>query len=268
MGNTSRGYGYITDRKDDRDRLFGAFLGDALTDTLPDTVDLSSHIDYVRDQEISETCVAQFLARAVHMRASIKRAPVAFPSVLAIYAAARREDAGPDVELADLGCRPRSAVKGMLDVGFCSEGLWPFESAKVNDEPPWDVLATCIDGTSAWKGGYYRIDNQGDAYEHAVCAGLAKGFPVGRGGIVDQAFEDYGPSSAPLAAPTGRSLGQHMITIVGYRTLSSGARQYLACNSWGKAWGRDGLFWASAAWLRDPSGTDTYCVSLDGTDTP
>ncbi len=240
-----RGRGHIADVADERDWPISNLVGDV---HVPAMVDLSKHVDHVRDQGATSSCVAQAFARAVHVRAGVEGIAIPFPSALEIYALARRED----LPLVDQGSRPRAAASAMRELGVTAEARWPFDEGKVNDLPSWDVLQHSVD---ALVTGYYRIGGDGDERCRLVRQALAAGYPVPFALQVDQAFENYG--NGILDRFSGANLGGHMTALIGY-----GPGWFLGINSWGTGWGDGGFFRTSDARIGEPTCTDFYALTV------
>jgi C1A family cysteine protease len=240
------GLGHIRDRHDPRDRKLRALIGKDAP-LLPLMVDLTSHIDRVRDQLKTSSCVGQAVARAVHMRASIEGRPVAYPSALHVYAAARAIDvADPKHTLDDEGCTPRSAARALANYGVVSEERWPFDPSRVRERPPWDVLRQGVDAKIT---GYYAVDGGVDGIKRA----LASGYPVPFGMVVDDRYFDY---AGGLYEPGGTDAGGHMQCLCGYDPEA-----FVVVNSWGEQWGQRGLSRIPHAFMTSDRVFDFWALS-------
>jgi hypothetical protein len=169
------------------------------------------------------------------------------PSARWIYALARLVD-GP--ALVDIGCRPRSAILGLMDHGVCAEGRWPFEAAEINAPPPFDVVRSAGD---ALVSGHYRIA-AGDDVIALMREAIARGFVPMIGTPIDDSFGAY--SGGVWGGTTGPERGRHALAVLGYRPGS-----FLAVNSWGHGWGAGGLCWISEEWIASSRVTDRIVVT-------
>jgi hypothetical protein len=241
----ARSRGYLRDVPDARDWTLDALVGAA---PVPPLVDWSHHLEGIRDQGATSSCVGQAFATVLSVRAKI--ANVALPpiSALHIYALARRGEQ----PLADGGCRPRDAANGMRLYGLCAEARWPFDAAKVNHPLPWDTLQA---GADARVDGYYRVAGDGDARCASLRQALAHGFPIAFAQEVDAAFEDY--SDGILGPFAGPSEGGHYTALIGY-----GPGWFFGVNSWGSGWGKSGLYRISDARVGSDVCSDFYALTM------
>lgn len=96
----------------------------------------------------------------------------------------------------------------------------------------------------------YRVSNYSQVPD--IKAALDSGLPVIVGLTLREAFNDCDWTSYATSPPTIK----HVMVVVGYRDS-----EYLIANSWGKAWGDDGLCWMPMA-LFDADVYDKWGVSL------
>jgi hypothetical protein len=254
----SRGKGWVKSAAHKRlpgaRSLFGARRG-----ANPASADLTKYVDEVWDQEQASACVGFATSRAVMVRCAVMGTPIARPSRVAPYTWARAaERAGASVPLQDQGCEPADAVAGIAKWGICSDAVWPFDMATINDEPTLEDLE---DSAIVLISGSYSIDTEGADRLNDVCQALAAGYPVTIGVQVDNAFEAYmgkGCVTAPIAS---QELGGHDLCLLGYETQADGSIWVRGVNSWTSGWGDHGYFWADMAWLTDAGAGDLQVLT-------
>jgi len=247
----ARKYGYIPDKHDkSKDPNSRALFGAGATALPEATLEPQVSLYPYRYQGDTSSCVAFTLARALHVRAAKAGAPIDYPSEQGIYAWARKQAGQP---LTDDGCMPSAAVMGMTEWGVARLAEWPFDPEAINDDPTLlqQELASCYKVS-----GYHRLAGAGmDAVAEAKVA-ISNGYPVAVGIAVDQAFEDYN-GKTNITAPTGDSLGNHYVLLVGYTRTG-----LLRGMNWWQDWG-DGtgpMFWATPDWLA-ASEMDKYVIT-------
>lgn len=210
----------------------------------PSSVDLTPHIDRVRDQYQTSSCVGHAVAEAIGIRTSMLGVARPFPSPAAIYAAARAEDDRGILTLQDSGCRPRAAMVRVSDPELSclvDEDVWPLDVATIGDRLPLDLWQKA-DGLAV---NWHRIMGSGPDRCAKIIGALASGMPCMFGAAVDEAFENLGGSGE--YTPGGKIVGNHGQTIVGYTQ-----RAFVVLNSWGIGWGDGGLSY----WGYDTIGSD------------
>lgn len=274
---SGRGKGYVADHKLGHDKskdpsirhLLGASLGE------PPEASLEGYISEVWDQHETGSCTGHAFGRAAQLRllAIASEAGITLnvpkPSVTAIYQAGVAADrSSPNAPLQDDGAAPSQVVRGMATQGVPPDSAWPpggFEAAYAADPVNHKFVTEEPDLFELEKAstfvlqGFYRIEDGSDQTTKDVVQALASGYPVAVGVEVDQAFEDQnGTRVCPPCGPN--PLGGHMLCVVGYRTNAQGGKEFRVCNSWGPNWADNGLFWASAAWLK--SATDVYAITV------
>ncbi len=225
--------------------LFGAT-------SIPESVDLTRFVDKPRAQFATNSCVGFAFARAIHMRAAIAGMPIAYPSALAIYAAARAIDDPGGHPLRDLGCRPRMAALACKDKGIVAEERWPFAEVMATTRPPWDVYRAREGATVT----HYRVEGIGDERVLGIQRALGSGYPVVFGMPVDSAYQDL-VGDEPYTSRRGVSLGGHMQCLIGY-----GAKGFLAINSWGESWGFDSFAWIGREYIGSLDVSDAIALSV------
>ena len=222
--------GWLPDPHDARDWNAAAMPGLSGGVIMPATVDMSSHVDTIRDQGLAEECVAQAIARCLHMRASIEGRRILYPSTRALYYAARLLETGDHSRITNRGSYPRLALDAASKIGLCAESRWPPNPHTIDVPPSWDCAQHAID---ARVDGYYRVMGDGEFRLDTMRRCLAAGQPLHVGFTVDKQLYDLGDGIlGPLGEPTG---GRHAMAVIGYQP-----GWFLVVNSWGRSWGFGG----------------------------
>ena len=259
----TRGYGWIADTHDKSAWPKAKALFGALHTTLPNAVSMEEFAE-IKDQGGTSACVGFATAQAIFVRCKQMGTPIEFPSPGGIYTIARAvARTSPDQPLIDKGCMPADAMIGLSTWGAPSESAWPFgDVLTINNEPNFDELQSASQFVMT---GHFPIDTFGPSLVNDVCQALAAGYPVEAGFQIDQAFEDY-DGSGVLSAPDPKTLkGGHMLCVVGYRTTSTGHREFRFANSWGKTtWGDHGFGWGDESWLTDLGAADFNVITVAG----
>lgn len=221
-----RKYGWVKDRKDDRDFKFSAIMPENIA--LPSNVDLRAKCPPVFDQGDLGSCTANALAGNVGFIHS-----GFIPSRLFIYYDERSiEHTIHD----DSGAQIRDGIKSLVKQGVCAEGLWPYEISKFADKPsPSCYQEAKLDLISS----YHALSN--DLNELKTC--LAQGYPFVMGITVYASFESIEVAKSgliPMPTDTEECLGGHALMVAGY---DDDKKSFLVRNSWGEAWGIAGYCW-------------------------
>ena len=240
----------------DANSLFGANFGVAAP---PKHYENIRHIDFIRDQSITNSCVWQAMLQQHWIAQGVQgTSPRKKLSVLYGYWNTRKRTG---FEKADRGCLPREAWKAAAAMGFPEEKMWPFDPGNVNAKPDFDAIAAAID--QRWVKGYYNIYGmQGRKLE--VMQAISQGHPVVLGTVIDSAFDKFrGGVHDTLGIPTG-FIGRHMMCAVAYDEEG-----LWVVNSWGENWGspdptgkfKGGFFRMSWEWLNWFQVTDLWAVT-------
>lgn len=214
---------------------------------VPASVDLSAHVVDVLDQGATSTCAAHAVAQALRTLAHSQGvASPTLPSRRYLY----RDALGYAKATRGEAIRDQGVVLGDLFTaaswaGVVPEPEWPWNAARVTEEPPFAVLR--VGREQRWSvDGYHRLDTEARAVQ--LKQALAAGHPCVFGGDVDEAFEQ--PDGPALVTSVGTSLGGHAMLAVGYDEDG-----VLICNSWGSSWRDRGyvrmawrLFLSRAVW--------------------
>lgn len=152
-----------------------------------------------------------------------------------------REYSGLDVN-ADTGAFLEPAARALSERGAGSEALWPYDTSRFREPPPYSYRAQAID---------HKVTSWYSARAVAqVKAAVAQGLPVMTAFDVPPRFEQVGRTGV-WSDPGGTPLGAHCVTIVGYDDDTHGGA-FLIQNSWGNEWGTShprpgdgsrGFFW-------------------------
>lgn len=212
---------------------------------LPERVDWTAHIDWIRHQGASNACLGFAFARALQLSRRVQDAPQCeMPSPLHIYDLARGVqgrlfilglNGGQEQE--DGGAAPEFAAIALERYGFCPESACPWDEARVRQPLK---MHEYMGGISRRAVLAHRITDEGQARLQAIRAAIT----LGHGGIigidVDNAFVDW-TNVVPWTGIRGARLGGHALAWVGYDPLS-----LWIVNSWGDDWGDEGI--ARIAW--------------------
>jgi len=128
---TLRGYGWVPDLPDHRDRVYQAPM--RRLEALPPSVDLSTGCPDVYDQGQLGSCTANAIAAALEfdqMKQQVK--DVFVPSRLFIYYNERVIERTVDD---DSGAMIRDGIKSVSKEGAPHETLWPYDISKFRTKP-------------------------------------------------------------------------------------------------------------------------------------
>jgi hypothetical protein len=256
--------GWKKNEADERDLHARAHFG-APRNLPGEALRLADLVRRVRDQASTSSCVGHAIASAVDVRLRFLQKTLPEPAPLGVYGFARMlEKSSRGTLLADEGCYPRDALKGLKQFGIPAESDWPFteDPAVVNEELPWDVEQKASAGRVE---AFYALVGGGETLLQDICNALNQNYPVPYGTNVTQAFMDYaggGPSRAMKApGPLDRRLGGHETLILGYTTVA-GRLVFQCLNSWGTSWGDTGFYWADQDFLLDPEASDFNAIQV------
>jgi len=243
-------FGWLKDSPDPRDYSAEMLPGLTGGSMLPDHIDLGAHVDSVRDQGPTDSCVAFAICNALRIRASIEGRPILFPSALHLYYAARALEGDGIVQ--DRGSYPRLALKALTQLGVCSEGRWPFDLRFVNQPVPWDCVQHAADARAS---AFYRINGDGEERLTMARRALSAGYPFVFGSKVDDAMRNAGTDPIPPAR--GTIHGRHMQCCIGVGPLG-----WLTLGSWGRSYGFGGFTWISHERMASADVDDVYAFTL------
>lgn len=201
-------------------------------------VDLGRHSPGVLNQRGSSACVgfAKMAARYVTLRS--RGIPEELQSPAWAYKIGLAVDrAGFDVPLRDEGSMPNQVVRGIQEWGTLPAVEYPFDEKTLVAEPTvFELEKASRANEVGWRTLRTRAAALVADLRRALAANFAPTFAI----QVDRAFEDHA-GRGELGAMRGASLGGHMLFLVGYDTLASGATVFVLQNSWGTSWGDGGF---------------------------
>lgn len=238
-------FGWKPDREDIRDRVLRQSQEPG---SLPLECDQSSLRPRILDQRNLGSCTAQAgitVLEAVHYRQTGKRKEY---SRLFNYYTTRVffEYVSP---WDDSGAQNRNVMKSLARFGVCEESLWPYDLERFAEDPGQEAFLAAEQKQAIL---YYRIPDL-----FTLKASLTHGFLCTLGFSVPQNFLSAACALTGILhypEPGETFDGGHAVTVVGYRDnkMIDGVPGALLCaNSWGKAWGLDGLFWMPYRFFED-----------------
>jgi len=244
---TLRGYGWVPDLPDHRDRVYQAPM--RRLEALPPSVDLSTGCPDVYDQGQLGSCTANAIAAALEfdqMKQQVK--DVFVPSRLFIYYNERVIERTVDD---DSGAMIRDGIKSVSKEGAPHETLWPYDISKFRTKPN----PRAFNDASKHRAILYQRLNQ-TIQEMKAC--LADGYPFVFGFSVYESFESDEAAKTgemPLPKPKEKQLGGHAVLAVGYDDALS---RMLVRNSWGPKWAIGGYFTMPYAYITDTNLADDF----------
>jgi C1A family cysteine protease len=235
--------GGYRDAHDQRDLRFSPSIGH-----VPPKVDLSRFCGAAYDQYRTQSCSANALASALTLDANQRDVPLAPPSRLFMYYNARAQT---NSQATDSGTTIRNAIKAYAREGACAERQWPFVKRDITKRP----MKACYRDAGALPVAYYRIQQRVDDLRAALAQGRAFIFGIAAYG---QPFTEAAKSGTlRLPKKTDTLCGGHALIAVGYDTAK---KRFLARNSLGRNYARDGFFWIPDTYFRDPELTYDFWV--------
>lgn len=252
-----KGAGWIPDFLDERDKKLQLI---DIADGLPASVNLRNWCSPIEHQGGLNSCTAHAaitLVEYFQRRAFGKHLDA---SRLFLYKVTRNLLGWTG----DRGANSRTTMKALALIGVPPENYWPYDEAKLDEEPP----AFCYAIASRYKAiDYYRIDIKDRAREvvlQQVKANLAANRPVMFGMVFYPDCKKQSEKTGLIPIPSGsetQSYSQevaierfgHNMAVVGYddtvkiiNTDPTGVETtgaLLVRNSWGEDWGESGYGW-------------------------
>ncbi len=257
-------YGWVPDLPDARDHIYAAPRLSLINP--PPLVDLREQMPGVYDQGKIGSCTANAIAAAFEFELTRQHLTDFMPSRLFIYYNERAMEGHVNY---DSGAQIRDGIKSVATIGVCPETEWPYDDTPaLTDGGPWPPSAhagqqppqSCYtDAKQSVALSYHRIIPNIDQLKGC----LAGGFPFVFG------FTVYADFESPTVAHTGDAqlptsgeqvLGGHAVLAVGY---DDSTQRFLARNSWGTTWGKQGYFTLPYAYLTEGGlASDFWTVRL------
>ena len=226
------GLGYIPDQRDERDFLYSVHRPqtDMLQVTLPPAVTLIADFPDVYDQGQLGSCVGQSTALVFNFVLREQKVEVFSPARQFIYYNARLM---LGTVQSDSGCMIRDAMKVLGNTGVPTEEVWPY-SSRFNQRPSAAAYANAK-ALHHQALQYQRLNRSIEEFKVA----LFNRHPIVLGFSVYENFYQPWVQRFVAPLPSGRLLGGHAVTVIGYDDLLKG---FLIQNSWGSRWGNAGRF--------------------------
>jgi C1A family cysteine protease len=228
--NTTRNYGWIPDKKDNRDFRFSSKKTLA---EMPLKIDLTPNMPPVYDQGQLGSCTANAIAGAFEFLLPKEKKEDFTPSRLFIYYNERAKEGTVNE---DAGAMLRDGIKVCAKMGVCKELTWPYIIEQFTVQPTDACYAEALDHQVL---KYERLSN--DLTGMKQC--LASGYPFVFGFTVYESFESTQVAKdgiVPMPGINDQALGGHAVLAVGYDDTT---RRFMVRNSWGDAWGDKGYFY-------------------------
>jgi len=231
--------GCLPDLPDFRDWIYTP----ADSTVLPNIKDLRALCSVIEDQGTIGSCASNATIGAIEILINKLGHTYEDLSRLFVYYNARTLDGSIANNNIAYGSTLRNNIKTCVDIGVCTEALWPYTTML------WNILPNCDAYTDAIRHrvtDYYRLDNN-DNIEYA----LAEGNCVIFGIQLYTEFETIGSDGiVPDPITNSVALSGHAMTIVGY---NKDTRYYTVRNSWGTSWGDNGYCYISYDYLHSQS---------------
>jgi len=235
--------GGYRDARDPRDRHFAPSIK-----WLPPRADLSRFCGPVYNQRRTQSCAANALASALTLEARQRDEAFAPPSRLFIYYNARARE---HREATDSGTTIRNAIKAYARLGACPERLWPFRKSDITKRPP----KACYRDAAIVPIAYHRVHQKLADLRAALAQGHA--FVFGIQAYIEPMTAAATSGHLRLPKKSDRLCGGHALIAVGY---DSAKKRFLARNSVGPDYARDGFFWIPDAYFTDAELTYDFWI--------
>jgi C1A family cysteine protease len=246
-------YGYLKDKKDERDFIYRGIEQPA---GLPVSIDLRKYASPVRDQGQLGSCTGFSMATGLREFIEIKNTgKLIVLSPLFLYYEERKIEGSISQ---DAGAEIRDGMKVLATMGVSPEKNDVYNINKFTKAP----TKTAIKNALPFKLSVYsRITTLNDMKSAlAVGQGFVFGFDVYES-FESQAVANTG--KVPMPKPNEQLLGGHAVFAVGYQDDSSwsGGGYFIVKNSWGTNWGDKGYFYFPYAYASSSMVSDVWTAS-------
>ncbi len=247
QGQQQKGTGWVADPVDERDKVYYIDVSAGL----PLSVDLREWCSPIEDQGKINSCTAHAAITLVEYFQRRAFGQHLDASRLFLYKVTRNLLHWKG----DRGAFSRTTMKALALLGVPPEEYWPYDEAKLDEEPP----AFCYALASNYRAiEYYRIDSKGvtrDVVLQQVKANLAANRPVMFGMLFHYGCRDQAQITGKIPIPSDSDTlwFGHNMAAVGYddnikikNTDPTGIETtgaFLVKNSWGTEWGESGYGW-------------------------
>jgi hypothetical protein len=203
---------------------------EATVEPLPEALDYSSEIKFVRDSGPEGSVVGLALATALEFQIAKATKKQQRISARYIYYAARKA-AGFDLE-SDNGAYIKDGIAVLSSEGAVAEALWPYRPGKFAEKPP-----AAVETAQRFRITDARLVTTVDDLKRALKQNgpVVAGITLFTGSTADEVSKT---GVIPIPNKKEHVVGGHAIVIVGY---DDQARRVKFVNSWGKQWGERGF---------------------------
>lgn len=183
----------------------------------------------------TNSCVAQATVKALEIKRIQQHGMASHVDLsrMAVYWMARNMMSPKETDV-DKGTFVSLAFDAIRRFGVPPEVAWPWDRAKINDEPSWDAMRKAYVTKIR---AYYKIQSQGQDRVDMVVEALRAGNPVVFGTNADRTWQEYQKGQVLKPVSTSDREGRHATVIVGFQ-----GGTFIGENSWGTAWGDDGFY--------------------------
>lgn len=247
--STKHFYGWIPDKPDQRDLIFGSVV---VPTRLPASVDLRAQMPPVYNQGQLGSCTANAVAAALDYQRRQQHELLITPSRLFIYYNERLIEG---TVASDAGASIRDSVKSVVKYGAPKEADYTYSAKRFAAKPPPRAYTKAVQFEALT---YASVPQSISSLKTA----LAQNHPVIAGITVYDSFESADTAKTgdiPLPNPSEGVLGGHAILVVGYEDAALG-NMWICRNSWGAAWGDKGYFYLPQKYLTDPKLSSDFWV--------
>jgi C1A family cysteine protease len=219
----------------------------------------------VYDQGHLGSCTANALGGAFEYTQMQQGLEVFRPSRLFIYYNERVLEGTVQV---DVGATLSDGIKSMIDLGVCSELIWPYDITKFAEKPSELAFKDASDHQVL---ASRRVPISVNAFKTMI----NMGYPIAFGFTVYAFFESQQMAKTGVLKLPGfreKPLGGHAVLCVGYSdTMKSADGKYVGFlkirNSWGEGWGvsgggqNGGYFWMPYKYLESGLCDDAWVIT-------